>query len=139
MMNTRSLSRFKVFMLGALALGLAMVASAQEHTKDSLDTIKKALAEKKAVLIDVREKAEWDQGHLKDASLLPLSTLKGDALPKDLQTLLPKDKIAYLHCASGKRCVAAAAILKKQGYDVRPLKEGYKNLLENGFPKAMEK
>jgi rhodanese-related sulfurtransferase len=116
-----------------------MAASAQEHTKDSLDTVKKALAEKKAVLIDVREKTEWDQGHLKDASLLPLSSLKGDALPKDLPTLLPKDKIAYLHCASGKRCVTAAAILKKQGYDVRPLKEGYKSLLENGFPKAMEK
>ena len=122
-----------------ITTSLAITASAQEHTKDSLDTVKKALADKKAVLIDVREKVEWDQGHLKDASLLPLSTLKGDALPKDLQSLLPKDKIAYLHCASGKRCLTAAAILKKQGYDVRPLKDGYKDLLEKGFPKAGEK
>jgi rhodanese-related sulfurtransferase len=139
MLNSKSPIRFKAIALTLLAVGFAMEASAQEHTKDSLDTVKKALADKKAVLIDVREKTEWDQGHLKDASLLPLSRLKGDALPKDLPMLLSKDKIAYLHCASGKRCVAAAEILKKQGYDVRPLKEGYKSLLENGFPKAMTK
>jgi phage shock protein E len=139
MLNSMSHARFQIFALAVMAIGFAIAASAQEHTKDSLDTVKKAVADKKAVLIDVREKAEWDQGHLKDASLLPLSSLKGDVLPKDLQTLLPKDKIAYLHCASGKRCLKAAEILKKQGYDVRPLKDGYKSLLENGFTKAMDK
>src|ERR1017187_10189266 len=126
-------------LLGVLAIGSAPIASAQEHAKDSLDTVKKALAAKKAVLIDVREKSEWDQGHLKDAGLLPLSSLKGDSLPKDLEKILPKDKIAYLHCGSGIRCVKAAEILKKQGYDVRPLKDGYKDLLSSGFPKAEAK
>jgi len=119
-----------------LVLALAPLASAQEHSKDSLDTVKKALADKKAVLIDVREKAEWDEGHLKDARLLPLSLLKKDALPKDLADVLPKDKIAYLHCAAGVRCVKAAEILKKPGHDLRPPKAGYKNLLTEGFPKA---
>ena len=42
----------------------------------------------------------------------------------------------YLHCASGKRCLAAADLLKKQGYDVRPLKSGYEALLGAGFEKA---
>src|ERR1017187_5480735 len=114
-------------LLGVLAIGSAPIASAQEHTKDSLDTVKKALADKKAVLIDVREKAEWDDGHLKDAKLLPLSSLKEETLPKDLAKLLPKDKVAYLHCAAGGRCLKAAEILRKQGYDVRPLKAGYKD------------
>jgi hypothetical protein len=77
--------------LGFLAMGLATSASAQEHTKDPLDAVKKAVASKKAVLIDVREKAEWDQGHLKDARLLPLSSLKENSLPKDLSQILPKD------------------------------------------------
>lgn len=108
----------------------------QEHTKDSLDTVKKALADKKAVLIDVREKSEWDDGRLKDAKLVPLSTLKGDKLPADLAKILPKEKIAYLHCGSGKRVLKAAEVLRKAGYDVRPLKDGYKSLLDKGFPKA---
>ena len=50
--------------------------------------------------------------------------------------MLPKDQIIYLHCASGKRCVTAAAVLQKLGYDARPLKEGFKDLVKAGFPKA---
>ena len=107
-------------------------AFAQEQTKDSLETVKKALAAKTAVLIDVREKQEWDKGHLLGASLLPLSSLKEGT--KDV--VLPKDKAVYLHCAAGVRCLKAAEILRKQGYDVRPLKEGYKDLLKEGILKA---
>jgi acetyl esterase/lipase/rhodanese-related sulfurtransferase len=98
--------------------------------------VKKALAEKKAVLIDVREQKEWDEGHLQGAKLLPLSALNAGTYSKDA---LPKDKIAYLHCAAGKRCVTAAEILRKEGYDVRPLKDGYKSLLTSGFQKADDK
>ena len=86
-----------------LSLFIAPGVFAQGHTKDSLDTVKKALAEKKAVLIDVREQSEWDDGHLKDAKLLPLSSLKDGALPKGLELLLPKDKAVYLHCAAGRK------------------------------------
>jgi phage shock protein E len=125
--------------LTLVLIGLTLAGSAvvgQEHTKDSLETVKKALADKKAVLIDVREKAEWDAGHLKDAKLLPLSTLKEEKLPKEVAQLLPKDKVAYLHCASGGRVLKVAEILRKEGYEVRPLKAGYKDLLQNGFPQA---
>jgi rhodanese-related sulfurtransferase len=122
-----------------VAVSIASFTLAQEHTKDSLDTVKKALADKKAVLIDVREKSEWDRGHLKDASLLPLSSLKDKELPRELAKLMPKDKVAYLHCAAGGRCLTAAEILRKHGYDVRPLKDGYANLLKNGFPRAEDK
>jgi phage shock protein E len=113
-----------------------LAADGQEHTKDSLDAVKKALAAKKAVLVDVREKVEWTRGHLKDAKLLPLSRLKGDALPEDVPMILTQSKVAYLHCASGIRCLRAAEILRKKGYDVRPLKAGYKDLLKQGFLKA---
>jgi rhodanese-related sulfurtransferase len=51
----------------------------------------------------------------------------------------PKDKIIYCHCRSGRRCLTAADILKKQGYDVRPLKAGYEDLLKAGFPQAKGK
>lgn len=135
-MSFRDLSSLGLLLCGLAISMFAFAASAQEHTKDSLDTVKKSLASKKGILIDVREKSEWDAGHLKDAKLLPLSTLNGDTLPKGLADLLPKGKVAYLHCAKGGRCVTAAEILRKAGYDVRPLKDGYQSLLKEGFEKA---
>lgn len=128
-------------LFGVLLVVLASVGSPSrgaeaEHTKDSLDTVKKAVTDGKAVLIDVREKSEWDDGHLKDAKLLPLSTLKAGAKAEDLARVVPKDKVVYLHCGSGVRCLKAADELKKLGYDVRPLKDGYKDLLKAGFEKA---
>ena len=120
----------------ALLVVATFVAAAGEHTKDAPDAIKKALAAKKAIFLDVREPAEWDKGHLKDARLAPLSKLKDKDALESLTRTLPKDQIIYCHCAAGVRCLKAAAILKEQGYDVRPLKEGYKDLLKLGFPKA---
>lgn len=123
-------------LLIAVGLGLTVApVFAVEHTKDTPDTVKKALADKKAVLLDVRERAEWDEGHLQGAQLLPLSKLKGDDI-KALLKDLPKDKPIYAHCKAGGRCLQAAEILIKQGYDVRPLKQGYADLLEAGFSKA---
>ncbi|MEX0702337.1 MAG: hypothetical protein WD069_09600 [Planctomycetales bacterium] len=37
-------------------------APAAEHTSDSLATVKANVAAKKSVLVDVREKGEWDRG-----------------------------------------------------------------------------
>jgi rhodanese-related sulfurtransferase len=44
-----------------------------------------------------------------------------------------KDKIVYTYCAVGYRSLRAAKILKKYGYDVRPLKPGYEELSKSGF------
>jgi phage shock protein E len=112
--------------------GLASYLGAAEPTKDSLATVKQNIAEKKAVLVDVREKAEWDAGHLAGAIFLPLSELSGGGKT----SVLPKDKIVYTHCVVGKRSLTAANILEKQGYQVRSLKAGYKELLDAGFEKA---
>ena len=58
------------------ALVLEISANANEHTKDTLTTVKEKLAKGKAVLVDVREKFEWEDGHLKAAVLVPLSELR---------------------------------------------------------------
>ncbi len=106
-----------------------------EHTKDTPADVQKAMKANKAVLLDVREQSEWEEGHLKGAQLLPLSKLKkGD--PKDITKDLAKDKVIYCHCKAGGRALLAADILKKLGYDVRPLKEGYEDLLKAGFIKS---
>lgn len=115
---------------------LAVGSHAADHTKDSLAKVKKNIADEKAVLVDVREKAEWDKGHVKGAVFLPLSELSNGLSAEDLADRLPKDLILYTHCVIGKRAVTAAEILKKQGYEVRALKPGYKELLQAGFKKA---
>lgn len=109
---------------------------AAEHTKDSLETVKKSIADGKAVLVDVREMSEWDRGHISGAEFFPLSELNNGVSLKSLQKRLPNDKIVYTHCAIGKRSVTAAEILRKYGYDVRPLKAGYTDLLQAGFEKS---
>lgn len=130
----RSTILFGVLVLGLV--GLSSETMAADHTKDTLDAVKKAVADDKAVLLDVREKSEWDDGHLKDAKLLPLSVLKAGAKAEDVAKVAPKGKIVYCHCAAGARCLKAADELKKLGYDVRPLKPGYMDLLKAGFAPA---
>lgn len=104
------------------------------HTRESLEAIKKALAEKKGRMVDVREREEWDRGHLREALLVPLSALKASA--STAAKPLKKDAPVYLHCRSGKRCLEAAKMLKKLGYDARPLSAGYDELVAAGFAKA---
>ncbi len=132
--------RFALLSLLMLMLHSAPTAMAAEHTKDTLKTVKTNLKDGKATLLDVREKSEWKQGHLKIAKLVPLSDLRSKSddakFLARLKKLAPKDKIVYLHCRSGSRVKIAGDVFKKLGYDVRPLKHGYSALLEAGFEKA---
>lgn len=127
--------RIYAWVLGAMAT-LVSTVSAGNHTTDTLDTVKKNVADGSAVLVDVREVREWDNGHLKDAQNLPLSSLKKGLSAEEINKKIPKKGIIYLHCGSGVRCLTAADILKQKGYDVRPLKPGFDDLVEAGFPKA---
>ena len=106
------------------------------HTADTLEQVKRAVADKAAVLIDVREPAEWDAGHLADAVSLPLSRIQAGVPAAELDKLLPAGKPAYLHCGRGGRCLTAADLLKLPGRDLRPLKAGFADLVKAGFPKA---
>lgn len=127
-------------LLAVFVVATAAVCTASDHTKDSLDKVKQGVAEKKAVIVDVREQSEWNAGHLAEAKFVPLSKLsaeyKSPAFIEQLAKDLPKDKIIYCHCKAGARALGAADLFEELGYDVRPLKEGYSALIEAGFPKA---
>jgi len=125
----------------ALAIALSFLAVkvwAIEHTKDSLDKVKQQLAEKKCILLDVREQREWDDGHVQDARLMPLGELKradkDPAVREKLDKTVPKDRVIYCHCAKGVRALMAGSLLEKLGYDVRPLAPGFEELKDAGFP-----
>jgi rhodanese-related sulfurtransferase len=128
----------RAILLG-LVLGAAAGTAVAEHTKDSLDAVKQAVQEQKAVIIDVREPEEWQEGHLAGAGLLPLSVLERGMPPQELAKILPKDKIIYCYCLAGGRCAEAASMLKPLGYDVRAIKPGYPQLVKAGFPAVVGK
>jgi len=108
-------------------------AEPKKHTEDTLEDVKGRLEEEKALLIDVRELVEWNDGHIRNAVLLPWRALQDDLKKEDVDKKVSKDKILYTYCAVGYRSLRAAKILKKYGYDVRPLKPGYDDLVKAGF------
>jgi phage shock protein E len=124
----------RLLMLMTCLLFFPLVAAELTHTKDSLDQVKVAISDGSAILIDVREQAEWDAGHLKAATFLPMSVINasGETIP----ATIPKNNPVYLHCASGRRALAVGKTLQAKGYDVRPLAAGYSALLQAGFEKA---
>ena len=103
------------------------------HTTDSLSVVKERLTGNEAVLIDVREQAEWEDGHLEVATLIPMSVVKADGVTDEIRQSLPTEKPIYLHCKGGGRVLMVAEMLRDEGLDVRPLKAGYDELIEQGF------
>ena len=73
-------------------------------------------------VLDVRTHAEYESGHVPDASLIPAGRL-----PQNLAEL-PTDVPIVVYCQSGRRSVAAASLLRANGFrDVRELAGGYPN------------
>ena len=121
-------------LLFALVFSLSLAAEELKHTADSVGQVKAAVSAGTAIIIDVREQSEWNDGHLKAATLVPLSVLNKEG--GEIPAALPKDKPIYLHCRSGGRSLKAGEILKAKGYDARPLAAGYNQLIQDGFEKA---
>lgn len=69
------------------------------------------LVEKNAYIIDVRERNEYENGHIKNAKNIPLSELRNriDEIPRDIPV--------YLHCRTGQRSYNAAMALKNLGFN----------------------
>lgn len=65
-----------------------------------------------AVLVDVRDESEYKAGHIPDARHAPMSDL-GNRL-KELNKY--KDRPVVVYCLTGSRSAAAAAQLKKAGF-----------------------
>lgn len=106
--------------LAALLLASALVSFAAEVTRLKPAEAAKLVADGQAVLIDVREPAEWFQtGVATPAVLLPQSDFENAQIEwKPFLEKAPKDKTLILYCRSGKRAGSIAATLADKGYKV---------------------
>ena len=76
-------------------------------------------------LLDVRTIAEYKEGHLRDATLIPVS-----ALAKNLGMLKQdKNKKIIVYCRTGSRSVSASRILEEHGFTPLNVKGGIIQLM----------
>jgi len=129
------------FFFTAIFLSLAAVASAQEtgfdkmlsnfgyETRSDMKIDSKRLiillAEKKAVLVDIRFKEEVAAWRMGFGLHIPINEL-----PKRLAEL-PKDKIIVAACPHKDRSSIAMAYLRTKGYNAMYLTDGLIGLAEN--------
>lgn len=80
------------------------------------------------VLVDVREKNEWQGGHAPAAVHVPLGTV-----PTRLADLGAKGRIAFI-CQSGGRSGRACDVARKAGVDAVNVKGGMQAWARAGLP-----
>ncbi|NWG30291.1 MAG: rhodanese-like domain-containing protein [Rhodocyclaceae bacterium] len=84
-----------------------------------------------ALVVDVRETAEWSAGHIPAARHLPLSQFAKHLV--EIEKF--KDKPVILVCASGNRSGSACNLLKKAGFaQVFNLAGGMRAWIDAGLP-----
>ena len=80
----------------------------QDEAKEIMDT------DKNVKVLDVREKEEFEEGHIEGAISLPLSTINEETVKE----IIPSKEIkVLLYCRSGARSEKAARALYALGYE----------------------
>src|SRR5579883_2024793 len=82
------------------------------------------------VLVDVREKLEWNEGHIPGALHVPRGFLE-----LQIEEAVPdKSKTVVLYCAGGVRSLIAGSTLQQMGYDnVISMSGGFGQWKNNGY------
>jgi len=112
---------------------LKVVNEARPNVKEiTIDQARARLHENRnAVLIDVREDAEWQAGRAAEAQHLGRGVLE-----RDIERLYPdKDREIIFYCGGGYRSILAAEVAQRMGYkNVSSLIGGYKGLVAAQWP-----
>jgi len=86
-----------------------------------------------AVIIDVRDKDQWDEGHIPGAIHMSRGTIE-----LDIEEKVPDPNAMIIcHCGGGGRSALAAESVQKMGYkNVRNMAGGFKAWKADGLPTA---
>ena len=97
------------------------------------ETRQRLAANPKAILLDVREDNEWQQGHAKNAVHLGKGILE-----RDIEKLIPDQNTEIImYCGGGYRSALTAEVAERMGYkNVASLIGGYKGLAQANWPMA---
>ena len=101
-----------------------LVAEAKKNiTEISPEDAASKLQNAEAIIVDVREKDEWDEGHIPHAIHLSRGTIE-----LDIEEKIPDaNAMIICHCGGGGRSALAAESLQKMGYkNVRSMAGGFK-------------
>ena len=114
------------------ALYEKLVADAKKHiTEISPQDAAVKLSSGDAVIIDVRDKDEWDDGHIPAATHMSRGTIEFDIEEK----VPDPNAMIICHCGGGGRSALAADSLQKMGYkNVRSMAGGFKAWKAAGLP-----
>lgn len=107
-----------------ILISLCLLASCSTLPKISPEKAYQMASNDEAIIIDVREKDEIEQGMIDGAEWLPLSKIE-----KNDFSLNHKDKTLYLYCRTGKRAQKVKDILDRKGFKTQNL-GGYETLKE---------
>ena len=81
-------------------------------------------------VLDVRERNEWEEGHIPGALHIPRGSLES----RVEQALPERERPVLVYCSAGARSAFAAKTLAELGYqDVRSLAGGFTDWKRNGF------
>lgn len=94
---------------------------------DKVSMVTQAVSQEEAILLDVRENAEWAEGHIEGAQLLPLGSINEENTKQ-----LDKNKPMYVYCRSGRRAGEAVIKLKDLGFSQVSNLGGIVEWQENG-------
>lgn len=81
-----------------------------------------------ANVLDVREPAEYIEGHVPGSVLVPMAQLSSRL------TEIPKDGTLYVVCRSGNRSKASSELLTRAGYDAVSVAGGTVGWMQAGHP-----
>lgn len=109
----------------------------------SAKDLEKMRAERDALVIDVRESSEHEQGHIRSALLVPRGIIEAAAdpgYPKHVPELCAaRNRPVVLYCATGGRSAMAAAVLQMMGFtEVYSLAGGFAQWEQSGMPVVRE-
>ncbi len=125
------------FLFGAFAVVLIMVIKAEiDHQSGRASQLDPTAAirlmnNNDAVILDVRESKDFDEGHIKNAKNIPLMSIKDklDQISSD------KSRAILTYCRSGNISGKACSILKKSGFsNVHNISGGITNWQDANLP-----
>ena len=115
---------------------LKVVNEARPRVKEvTVEQVRSRLSENpKAVLVDVREDSEWQNGHAAEARHLGKGVLE-----RDIEKMFPDPNTELImYCGGGYRSVLTAEVAQRMGYrNVASVIGGYKALVQEQW--AMKK